>query len=464
MSLKFLRRFQKALGFRLTWYFGLFTLTALVLFGVTYALFASYLVHEDRATVLSELAKYADEYRRGGIEAIQQEIAERIRTDARPLLVRLAGPDHATALLHLPEQWDEEFDFNALSRAGQDNLWVVIPASDPDDHEVLDIASMALPDGTLLQVGLNSEGRLDRLEPFRNTLAVALVFVVLIGLAAGAFLSLRALRPLRDLIAILRSITATGALDARAPVTGTGDELDELSRLFNTLLGKIGSLIAGMQNTLDNVAHDLRTPMTRLRGTAEMALQGDAPSSQLRDALATCIEESDRILAMLNTLMDITEAETGAMKLEIEPVKVLELVERVVDLYADVAAEKDIQITTAVPPDLSISSDRNRMLQVLANLLDNAIKYTPRGGRVEIDASLSRPHVLITVTDTGIGIPSEELPRIWDRLYRGDRSRSQHGLGLGLSLVKAIVQAHQGSVEAAHYSAHGSRFTVSLPA
>jgi signal transduction histidine kinase len=120
-------------------------------------------------------------------------------------------------------------------------------------------------------------------------------------------------------------------------------------------------------------------------------------------------------------------------------------------------------INTTVPQDLSLTADRNRVLEALANLLDNAIKYTPQGGRVEIAGFLRQQQVILNVTDTGIGIPSQDLPKIWDRLYRGDKSRSQRGLGLGLSLVKAIAQAHQGSVEAASCSSHGSRFTISLP-
>lgn len=463
MSSKIPNRIKQALSLRLTWYFGLFTLAGFVLFGATYASLSSYLRHQDRRTLATELAALADGYHRGGLQAIQDKIAAQDRAGAAPFFVRIVAPDRTSVFVHFPPQWDEAFDLDRLSRVDAAESWVEIPSKDPEEQETLEITGTRLSDGTSLQVGLNSEGRLDLLEQIRNALAVAMIGVIAISLAAGAFLAVRALRPLRDLLAVLRSITATGALDARAPVAGTGDELDELSRLFNTLLGRIELLIAGMRDTLDTVAHDLRTPMTRLRGTAEMALRSNAPPDQLREALATCIEESDQILAMLNTLMDISEAETGAMKLDLEPVNIREVVERIVALYGDVAAEKNIGVAVAVPPDLAIASDRNRMLQVLANLIDNAVKYTPRNGRIEIAAALDQGRIVIAVTDTGAGIPADELPRIWDRLFRGAASRSQRGLGLGLSFVKAIVQAHRGSVEAVSLGAQGSRFTISLP-
>ncbi len=463
-------KFQNRLGLRLTAYFGVLTLGALGLFAVVYGAVAAYLYHQDREAVRSALTTYAEAYRRGGVEAIQADIAA---TEGPPLFVRVDRAERGELLVYLPTDWDESFDLGRLGRLSDadstihagDESWITLPeAGDEEDGEVLEVATVMLPDGARLAVGQNSEGRQDILEQLRNTLAAMLLLVVVTGVAVGGFLSLRALRPLQDFLEVLRAIVATGQLNARAPITGRGDELDKLGLLFNTLLDRIQVLIIGMRNTLDHVAHDLRTPMTRLRGAAETALQGEASPGVLREALAHCVEESDRITAMLNTLMDISEAETGAMRLETGPVSVHELVKQAMALYGDVAAEKEITVTPSVPQALMLTADRNRMLQVLANLLDNALKYTPRGGSVSIAGGLAGGQVVLTVTDTGIGIPVEELPKIWERLFRGDKSRSQRGLGLGLSLVKAIVSAHLGSVGVENIAPHGARFTVSLPA
>ncbi|HXG20381.1 MAG TPA: HAMP domain-containing sensor histidine kinase [Methylomirabilota bacterium] len=459
-----LRRLRHTTGVRLTlWYCGAFMVSTLAVLSVAYFLLASTLQRKDREAIQLQLQQCLLAYQRGGVAAVENEIAtQKNQAGKIVFFVRVADQDRHTLSMTIPSKW-ERFDLSQLDveHEGKPQKWMQIPARGED--EVLEVASSRLPDGVLIQVGLSTEEREDVLEDFLGVLAGIVLPVMLVGLGSGAFFAMRALRPLRALTQTLQSILSTGQLTARASVRATGDELEELSALFNRMLDRIEVLIVGMRSALDNVAHDLRTPMTRLRGMAEMALQEHGRGEGAHAALANCIEESDRILAMLNTLMDISEAETGAMRLDLQPVRVREVVAQVVDLYADVAEDKGVTVSLAIPEALCIVADPNRIQQVFANLLDNAIKYTPPHGAVTISGEQHDYQVILTVVDTGMGIAAEDLPRIWDRLYRGDKSRSQRGLGLGLSLVKAVVHAHQGEVTVCSQPGGGAQFSLSFP-
>jgi signal transduction histidine kinase len=166
---------------------------------------------------------------------------------------------------------------------------------------------------------------------------------------------------------------------------------------------------------------------------------------------------------MLNTLMDISEAETRTLTLALESVNIAALIEDALNLYREVAEEKGLELKRRTPPDLWVQADRHRLRQVIANLLDNAIKYTPPGGHIDRIASQAESQVMLVVEDTGMGIAVDAIPKIWERMYPGERSRSHRGLGLGLSLVKAVVHAHGGTVEVSSAPGAGSRFTVVLP-
>jgi len=461
MRLKLPKRFHKTLGFRLTfWYSAIFILSFLILSVISY-LFVFSSIRDNRAAIKAELSEYVSLAERDGIEAIQIASRKQAKPSRRnSFFVRLVDPDNTTLFLSNPRLW-QPFDLTRPQDQVLEGQWHYYTSK--RDGDLLEVASARLRDNKLLQVGKSIQDRDDVLEHFRDTLLATIIPMVLIGFAGGAFLAFRALRPIRNLSGVARSIVDTARFDARVPDSKSGDELNELVVLFNQMLEKIETLIRGLKDSLDNVAHDLRTPVTRFRGTAEEALRSGAGREACREALADCLEESERVMTMLNTLMDVSEAETGTMKLSLENINLAALIEEVAELYDDVAEEKSIKLSTNAPNDLYLQADRARLRQVLANLVDNAVKYTPSGGRIDIEASRKGRDAVLLVKDSGIGIPLDEIPRIWERLYRGDKSRSQRGLGLGLSLVKAVVQAHHGQVEACPSPNGGSVFSVYLP-
>lgn len=454
-------RFRHTLGLRIAlWYAAVFIGSALALIGITYLLLAASLRQYDREIIQTTLIQYVGAYSRAGVDGLYAEMQRTQAAAEGPLFVRAVGAGQNVILISMPEAW-RRFDPSQLATpplSGQQR-WATLQSGEggPD----LEVASVRLRDGTLFQVGQSTERRRELLARFRRVLLLNFATIVLIGLAGGAVLTWSALGPVRTLSQTVRQIMRTGRTDARVPTQADPDALGELGVLVNAMLDRIDAVLAGMRGALDNVAHDLRTPLSRLRAVAEGALHSNDPHV-LREALADSLEEADRVSAMLSTLMDISEAETGTMALSLERTDLAEVVKDAVDLYEDMADARGLTLSVTLAAPLFADVDRNRMRQVLANLLDNAVKYTPAGGRIEIAGRPDGADVVLTVTDTGVGIGPEDLPRIWDRLYRGDRSRSERGLGLGLSLVKAVVEAHGGSVSATSAPGAGSRFEVRL--
>lgn len=461
MSSRWISRISQALGLRLAaWYLGTFLASTVVIGGLTYGLLATLLETRDHDIIQSTLREYGTRYQAGGLPALAQAIEVEQRSGSRePLFVRVIGPFEDVLLYSLPETWGA-FDLSELP-GGPNEIWTQVRAR--DRNAILEVASINVGAGTVLQVGKTSEGRNQLLSYFRSVLMIGAGIALVIGIVGGVFLTRSTLKPLRDLRDAVRRILQTGQTDDRVPVYGTQDDVDELSSLFNAMLARITTLIHAMRNSLDHVAHDLRTPMTRMRVTAEAALASNDPA-KYREALSDCLEESERVSSMLTTLMDISEAETGTMKLNVVPVELAKLIAEITDLYEDTAEDAGLTLQASVPAELIVNGDRDRLRQALANLVDNAIKYTPRGGRIDVSASKEANAVVIRVVDTGAGISEQDLPRIFDRLYRGDQSRATRGLGLGLSLVRAYVEAQGGKVTAENNPGGGSTFTITLPA
>jgi signal transduction histidine kinase len=427
-----------AFGLRLgLWYAALFVASALTIVYLTYVLTANSLAQRDQQIINQKLGEYASIYARGGLRELAATVQAEQQTAPERLFVRVVGRRSDVLLRSSPEDWDPS---------------------------TLETGTVQLDDGTIVQVGKSTDARQDLLARFRAGLGLVTLSIVVIALTGGWLATQSALQPIRRLILAVGRIVRTGRTNERVPVAEASDAIGELTMLYNAMLDKIEGLVTGMRGALDNVSHDLRTPLTRLRGTAEMALAAPADVDRYRDALADCVEETDHVLVMLNTLMDISEAESGAMPLQREPVRLADVVERAAALYRDVAEAKGVSLTAETANAVVVSGDRIRLEQVAANLIDNAVKYTPPGGHVSVDIVPDGPNAILRVHDTGPGVPDDELPRIWDRLFRGDSSRATRGLGLGLSLVKAVVEAHGGSVSVKSQAGHGSTFTVSLPA
>jgi signal transduction histidine kinase len=443
------------------WYAVLFTVGGSVLVLVTYALLASSLATRDRELVLSALEQYVGEYRRGGLPALRDGVAsDHLAGRNEGLFVRVLGPGAEAIFASVPVAW-RDLDLRGLASPprGAEPGWTQLPGPEA----VFEVASVRLEDGSLFQVGKSSEARSDILARFRARAALLFSSSVLLAIAGGLLLTRSALEPVRRLSAALGTIVHTGQVAARVPVRGDRDALDELSRLFNEMLDRIEALIAGLRGSLDNVAHDLRTPLARLRARAEDGLHAGNDPEALRRALAEVVEECDRASSMLTALMDISEAETGTMALQRAPLDVAEVLGETADLYEDAAEEKGVELRTEAAPGLCVVADRVRLRQALANLADNAVKYTPRGGHVALRARAEGRRVVLECEDDGPGVAADDLPRIWDRLYRADRSRSARGLGLGLSLVRAIARAHGGEAQVESAPGKGSVFRILLP-
>ena len=459
---------RRSVALRLSlWFTVLFAVGFTAVFGFLYFLLGRQLEARESEALRLRLQQYADIYEANGVHGL----AERIDEDSaaphvRSLFVRLISPRGDVVWARVPPDW---IDQDAKRVAVPDGWggWTVrdiysvrVPR---DQQQDLAVVSSLLSDGLLLQVGRSTDNRSALLEPLRRIFIWVGSAAILVGFAVSVVAARRATRPLHQVVETARRIIHTGALDARVPVPERNDDIAELVRHFNTVLDKNAALLRSMREALDNVAHDLRTPLTSMRGTAELALSLPEIDKAARDALADCVERSDEVLRLLKALMEISEAEAGVLRLDKTDADLREIVGQATDLYTDVAEAKQIALQFEDGVLLPVFVDVVRVRQAVANLIDNAIKYTPEGGKVTLRLSEQSGNAALEVRDTGPGVPEAEQPRIWERLYRGDQSRSQSGLGLGLSLVRAIVEAHGGTAKVQNASEGGAVFLVRLP-
>jgi heavy metal sensor kinase len=321
----------------------------------------------------------------------------------------------------------------------------------------------------ILQMGWSLESQARFLSAFRRIFAMTMAVLLGVAVFVGWFMARRAVSGVETITRTARQISQDASLDKRVPEQQRGDEIDQLAATFNQMLDRLQAVVKEIKEMSDNIAHDLKSPITRIRGAAEIALTTAASEEDFRQVAAGTIEECDRLLDMINTMLVISEAEAGVNHSELTEVDLSQLVRDACELFEPMAEDKRIQVTCEVPDQHRHLVDRRMVQRMVANLIDNAIKYTLPGGQIEVRLDRNGENAtVLKVTDNGIGIAPHDIAHIFERFYRCDPSRCQNaatpGVGLGLSLARTIARAHGGDIEVESHPEHGSVFTVTLPA
>jgi len=254
-----------------------------------------------------------------------------------------------------------------------------------------------------------------------------------------------------------------GSLEKRVPVKKRADEIDQLALTFNQMLDRIQKLVTGIKEMSDNIAHDLKSPITRIRGIAEVSLTSGSSLKEYESMAAGTIEECDRLVDMINTMLIISRTEAGVNQLDCQKLDIADLVREACDIFQSPAEDKGLSMVYSGPENIGIYGDIRLIQRMIANLLDNAIKYTAANGKIDVTVSYGGDQsVQIAVKDNGMGIFGKDLEPIFERFYRCDPSRSQAGTGLGLSFARAVARAHKGDITVSSTPGEGSTFTIIL--
>jgi len=466
MSLGKILRLPSTLAFRLTlWYAGIFALSSCVAFLLFYTLIT--LVFQERTDqeLLGQAQRFSTLLAAEGIAAVNSSaVIEAQAAGEKKVFFRLLNINGEAFSSSNVSYWkDIRVDTTAIEKLLRGSDPVLQTITIPDRGDEVRILYAMLGPTVIVQVGQAMESQARLLDAFKRIFIITMSVLILLAAGVGWFMARRAVSGIEAVTHTAQKI-AGGSLQERVPVKPRGDEIDQLATSFNRMVDRIQTLLTEIKEMSDNIAHDLKSPVTRIRGTAEVTLTTGKSLADFENMAASTIEDCDRLLDMINTMLLISKTEAGVEKPSREEVDVAALVRKACELFEPIAEEKNVSLSCDASKKTLFVGDARMLQRMLANIIDNAIKYTQPGGKIEVFLTESQRHdIIVSVKDTGAGIAGADLPRIFERFYRCDQSRSQAGTGLGLSLARAVARAHGGDITVTSTVDQGSTFTITLP-
>lgn len=455
----------RTIRFRLTlWFTGIFSISAAVAFVLFYYLAVQTLQDQIDEELMDKAAQFSSVIRQSGMRgAGNLAVIESKAAGEKMIFFRLLYPTgEVFASSHMSYWKDIQVDHDLLHQ-------LIEKKSPVFDTRMMDSVQKArilytfVAHNAILQTGITMESQSRFLGAFKRVFMVAMGFIIGFSALSGWFLVQKALSRVDTITRTAKSITGS-SLQKRVPVTGSKDELDDLASTFNQMLDRIQSLVSGIREMGDNMAHDLKSPVTRIRGAAELTLLQGENLEEFHSMAASTIEESDRLLDMINTMLVISRTRAGEGDFHFESMDLTQMIQEACDLFAPVAEDKDIAFSCHVPGRFVVTADVTMLQRAFSNLLDNAIKYTDPGGQITVQMIKKNDSIVaIQVTDTGPGIALQFHERIFDRFFRAESSRTSPGSGLGLSFARAIVREHKGDIQVQSSPGKGACFTLTLP-
>lgn len=459
--------FVRTIAFRLTlWYAGIFSISSCVAFGLFYFLATQTIQEQIDQELMDKAGYFRTVIQRNGIVGAQNlAVIEAQAAGEKSIFFRLLYPTgEVFASSHMSYWKDVAIDHETIDRLMHKRVPVFRTALVEGHDQKARIMYTFVAHNVILQTGIAMTAHTRFISAFNKVFGFSMAFIVLFSAISGFFLAGKALSGVKTITRTAATITGAN-LDERVPESGSKDELDHLAITFNRMLDRISVLIKSIREMSDNIAHDLKSPLTRIRGFAELSLvhEDEEGMEGYRSMAANTIEESDRLLDMINTMLVISRADAGETGFEFAPLDLSRMVSGAWELFAPVAEDKGLAFTREIQEGVQIEADSRMLQRAVSNLMDNALKYTPTGGEVGVFLEAGGKTATVTVSDTGPGIDPAFHDKIFERFFRAETSRTSSGTGLGLSLARAIVRQHGGDISVQSHPGKGSVFSIRLP-